>query len=196
MDSPASNQRKYRCLVALLIKNKIFTIEEAVARRDLFPSVEFELVSKAVKEAKIRSTPKWEKRVRSLLVDGEWSPMEEPWVDFESLRNTIVKVRVVVYDRACIVASRVEVWTCIKANGYSVIYLRSGLTDETYYATRSAGGWRILEAGSDPALEKTRSPYHGSITAATAESVIKLAEKNGMIPQPPVINVLKKAIFS
>jgi hypothetical protein len=183
-------------LVALLSKNKIFSIEEAVAQKQLFPGISLELAAKAVEEAKARATPKWERRMQKFLAEGPWSPTKSEWVEFDELRAQISGTKVVAYDRACFVWSPVEVWVCVRApSSCRIIYIRSNLTDEVYYGCYINSKWHILEGGSDPVLTLNRSPYTGSISGSTINHIIDKAPKDGIDPSPLIKSVLNKARF-
>lgn len=197
MDNTLSDQRKYRCLVALLSKNKIFSIEEAVAKKQLFPGISLELAAKAVEEAKIRSAPKWEKRIKKLLVDGQWSPAMSEWVEFDEMRKQIHICKLIAYDRACFVWSPVELWVCIKAQSPErIIHIRSNLTDETYYGHYQNHTWRVLDSRSDHQLMAHRSPYTGSISSSTINRIINTSQKNGVVANDLLKKVLNTANFS
>jgi hypothetical protein len=196
MDNTQSDSRKYKCLVALLSKHRIFSIEEAISKQQLFPGISLDLAARAVEEAKLRATPKWEKRIKKLLVEGLWTPARQEWLPFEELRDDICGHKLIAYEKSCLVWSPVEVWVCIRSSSSRrVVYLRSQLTDEVYYAHYTSSRWRIVSGGNDTILVANRSAYSGSITGTTAQHIIDEVAKNGQTPSETIKKVLLKAQF-
>lgn len=198
MEDSAANRRKRKCLVSILAKAKIKTFEDAaqvLAETPGFGSMDLSVaeVNEIFAEAKELATPKWEKKVKKFLDIG-WAPKEEPWIDFELMREAIQGSHMVAYDVSCVTWSPVEAW-CVVRRG-AIHYVRSMLTDEEYYVMSFNGTNVMLPAGIDRDLIKNRSLTSGTINAVNVRQVFTKL-KSDHIKTPDLIQkVIEKSDFN
>lgn len=185
MDPTSADRRKRKCLVALLIKNKVKTVEEASLVRHLIPaSLDFSELAEAVEQSRIALTPKWEKKVNKIL-DSGWRPSDTPWIEFDDMRLDMLGNQIISYDCSCIVYSPVEIWALMrrKSGLSSMTYVRSLLTDEEFYVKNST---TMLPAGAHSDLVGNRSLTNGSINFNKCNDVFKKMTSD-IIPVTPLI---------